>query len=759
MERRELEELAAWSEEVFRVGLRSQKRDEIHEAFSGWFERHVNSRPGEPIVEFREVGSSFPASYFVAVLEISNRTAVEEFRQLIALFSSYVLPAPAPGPTPGDHVDFRHGVYNGPVVGHQTNNTYASLPAGVLLTDPDRWPTVGEADLVNLGVRPTRRRSTDLGLPPYVPRDVDESLRGWVGRDGLRVITGGPFTGKSRTAWAAVLRDVDPQARVYAPTPGADLRGLPALLRDRDEAYVLWLDDLEDHLGEHGLTRGLLAELTGLGVPVVGTMSDKAYDAHRFGGGPASRLLTLARSERVSSRWSEQELGRLADLHDPLLDEAREWCGDTGVTQYLGIGAELWERWFRAGLSNSRHPHGHLVVRAATDLARCGVTGDVPRQLLEEVCRCYESPGPARQPERESFQEALDWAAERRHGVTGMLVPGAVRRVGESEETWRPYGSLVVDAGRERPKAVPFSVWRCALEGTRYDTGVRLNVRATAHTVFSARAEDGDAEAMHMLSLLSENEGTALDWLRKAVDAGKAELAEQVGEQLLGRGAAEEALPYLRAAAARRPDGPATRLVGEAHQALAEQWLRWAASGGDPAAAHQLGDLLLGRGDLSEASRYYMGAEMQGHAPIARSAAVYFLLRNEEEIAEVLLIRAAAAGDKRAARLLADSRAPRQTLDDAADYYQSDDGPLDATHLAVVLEKTGLLEEARKEYEKGHAQGDSYAPYRLALLLDKQNNPAEAALWYRKAADMGHPAAKKALAEKGLGENPATVDE
>ncbi|MEU9435923.1 hypothetical protein [Streptomyces sp. NPDC048252] len=863
---RESEELAAWAARVLNRGLLSENREEIRQAFVGWFVRHGGAgsvpaqitspldgsdgsdgsettlvevegrhievwllsgregaltelfelidrfertpwlpdptpqhadpsagssehpaRPSEPAVQVSgptaqradpSAGSSeHPARPSESAVQVSGPTA----QRADPTAGSSERTAQPSGPTAqssehparpsestrqvseptaaassGDTVGYYGGNYHGPVVGVLNQHTYAAPPGVFGVPDPVGWPTVEDADLVTMGVRPAGRRWADPGLPPYVPRDIDETLRGWTARDSLLVITGGPLTGKSRTAWEAVVLETDPGTRVYAPASGTDLRGLPALLRGRDGAYVLWLDELEGHLGEHGLTVPLLAELRTLGVPVVATMGDDAYDMHRFEGGPAFRLTALARSERVGAEWSEQEVERLTGLRDDRLGEALDRRGATSVTQYLAIGVELRAQWQRAARSNSRHPYGYLLIRAATDLARCGVTGNIPRRLLEEACRSYRAGRPAGRPDTESFQEAVDWAVRPLHGVTGMLVPGAPLRVGESEETWRPYGSLVADAEQEGARAVPEAVWRCALEGTKYDTGVHLNVRATAHVVFSVRAQDGDAGAMHMLSLLSENEATALDWLRRSVDAGKTELAGQVGERLLGQGEAEEALPYLRAAAEAKPDGPQARLVGEAHLALAEQWLRKAVADADMAATHRLGDLLLGRGDLGEAMDHYINAEMAGYAPVARSAAVSFLLSHEEEAAEVLLARAAADGDEGAAELLADLRKPRQSLEDAADYFAGD-GRLDTTHRAVVAEKTGFSDEARQGYEQGHAQGDAYAAYRLALLLEEQDDPAEAVLWYRKAADMGHPAARKALAERG--EDTATVRE
>jgi TPR repeat protein len=64
---------------------------------------------------------------------------------------------------------------------------------------------------------------------------------------------------------------------------------------------------------------------------------------------------------------------------------------------------------------------------------------------------------------------------------------------------------------------------------------------------------------------------------------------------------------------------------------------------------------------------------------------------------------------------------------------------------------------ARRHYEQGCKTGDPYGAYRLAVLLERQGNPEEARTWYRKAADMGHPAAKKALGETP--DPPDTVKE
>ncbi|MFE2583484.1 tetratricopeptide repeat protein [Streptomyces sp. NPDC059378] len=624
---RELEDLAARGARTLVAGLhRSGEAALVREAFATWFERAGWADQSDllrgPASRLSYSNTRWTGVFLDVLANSADHEAAGGLAALIGRFSEpaearrtadraalvtgrilkrdKVVPPPAEKPgTPGepadrpgvagDHVDFRQGSFHGPVVGSQ--HTYVNHP-GAALPEPGRWPTPDEIDPVTLGVRPTRRPGgADLArLPAYVERDIDAGLHGWHERDDLLVVTGGPLSGKSRTAWSFAAHAVGHSGRVFAPAPGTDLRGLPEALHGRAGRHVLWLDQLEDHLGEHGLNLGLLGRLSALRVPVVATLRDEVYEEHRFGDGPASKLLARARVARVGSRWSEDELARLAGHRDDdRLADAWEWS-DEGVTQFLALGPELEDLWHSSGWSNSRHPYGHLLVRAAVDLARCGVTGGIPDLLLTEAASCYGR----RRPGGESFQEATAWAAAPRHGVAGLLVPVPGPGAGEGEAAaWRPYGSLVAQA-RRTSAPVRAAVWRCALEGTRHDADAHHDVRSTAHAVFAPRAEAGDTEAMHLLGELgadAEDEATALEWFRKAADAGRTDLAARVGELLLGQGKAEQALPYLRAAVADAPQAHVTHLLGRAHLVLAEHWLRTAAESGHEEAKRRLREL------------------------------------------------------------------------------------------------------------------------------------------------------------------------
>ncbi|MEU0358305.1 hypothetical protein [Streptomyces cyaneofuscatus] len=191
---------------------------------------------------------------------------------------------------------------------------------------------------------------------------------------GLVVVTGAPLSGKTRTVWAALTANLPETTRVFAPSPGTDLRGLAAVVRGRGEAgCVLWLDDLGGHLGDHGLTPAVLADLVRLRVPVLATMEDEAYDARRFGTADRARVLDGTRPVELNRVWSDSEWARLEALDDePRLRSARLWRGAHTVPEYLAVGSDLVEEWRRASRP-TRHPRGHLLVRAAADLYRCGV--------------------------------------------------------------------------------------------------------------------------------------------------------------------------------------------------------------------------------------------------------------------------------------------------------------------------------------------------------------------------------------------------
>jgi TPR repeat protein len=634
-------------------------------------------------------------------------------------------PPPHPQPAGRDLIDFRSGTFNGPVVGVQhVSNTYPAPPLGDAQPGPLDWPLAKDVEPRTHGVRLTRRVKGLSALPPYVGRDQDGAVNSALeharSEGGLVVVLGPAYAGKSRTALAAMAQ-VLPDYPVFVPTQHEDLRKLPALLRGRAERCVVWLDDLDAHLGSGGLEPRLLGQLTGLEAVVLATMREEVYGQY-VGTSAQGRLLGQAQLVELRRAWGPAELRRAEETDDPRLTEAARESGTVGVATYLAIGPRLWNDWQLAP-NRERHPRAYALVRAAVDLARCGLKGPLPQDLLVTVHEGYGIAG----LERESLEDAWKWAGRRRYGVlrmlrcsegekgsTGHVLPYFVHTA-EQDETFPPVADWLWGHALEEARANPAA----------YDLD---NIVAGARTVYLRAAEAGDASAMHGLGLLEESFGEgekAESWLRRAAEAGRANAAGHLGRLLAERGESREAEPLLELAA-EAGVGDAATLLGKLLLERAERWLRVGAEAGNPEAAHRLGDVLLGKGDVEAADDYYSEAASAGYPEVALSMGLCRLLYNEREQADVWLGRAASDDDERAYVLRGVLRREPESLADAeTSFADNAAGPLDIANHGVVLEKQGHLDKAREEYGKAHESGDAYGAYRLAVLRMKYGKRGE----------------------------------
>lgn len=643
----------------------------------------------------------------------------------------------------GDHFDFRGADFHDKVVAKETNytetNYYATVPA------PADWRPVADVEPWELGVSETLPLPGQPGIPPYVPRDCDEELRAKLAHGGLVLILGERYTGKSYTAWQGV-RSLDGHV-FYAPHHGEDLRGLLAALQGRTGTYVVWLDELTDHFGEGGLESRLLGKLTGLGAVVLGTMNPDEYYRRRTRTAPGDRVVATARTVRLPREWTDAELRRLSELDDPRAYPAYMWSGKEGAASYFAVGHLLFDEWQREG-TRAEHPRGQMLVRAAVDLARCGVTGAVPVELLRQVQEQYGT------QEHESFEDALAWATTSLFGVSGLLVRG------KEADTWRAYGALVAEALRSDDlEPVPDGVWWLLLDAAASGAPIdRAAVLGAARAALHPRVEAGDAELMFAFAdRVGGEEREAL--LRRAARAGHPRAAEAWAARLLSAGDEATALRYLEVAA-EGGSVSAAREAGRLHREGAERWLEIAAGAGDGAAAHQLGDLLVGEGRTHEAFVWFTRAAEVGYRPVASSLGNLFHDWNDRENAELWYRRGVAQGDPRAMRnlgILLEGRGDehREEVERLYRMATAAGHPMAPVNLALFLVGKGAREEALAILHATAGRSHE-AAYELAVLLEEDGRSAEADRWYRESAEWGYHYTTR---EPTRLDGPATVDE
>ncbi|MGW2516562.1 hypothetical protein ACWC09_05925 [Streptomyces sp. NPDC001617] len=623
----------------------------------------------------------------------------------------------------GDHVDFGNSDFRDRVVGVQHNHHYGAAPA------PVEWRPVDDVGALEFGVRRTRQVAGLPDVPPYAPRDCDEELRAELAHSGLVLILGEPCVGTSYTAWQAVRSLAG--HRMYAPDRGEDLRALLPSLKGQPGKYVVWLDALIDHLGDGGLDPRLLVRFTSLGAVLLGTMRPGAYYGRRTGTEPAELVIAAARAVKLGREWSEAELERLAALDDPRAYPAYMWSGGEGVASYFAVGHHLFDEWRRAG-TQLEHPRGQLLVRAAVDLARCGVQGAVSAELLRRVQEQY------RAEERESFEDALAWATTPMFGVSGLLVEG------EQENTWRAYGALVAEAvGSGDLESVPDEVWWTLLDATR-EEGSGLDFPAVleaARTALQPRIESGSPAVALGFARCTEGEERE-QWLRLAVDAGDLSAAVELAQALRDRGDEDGALRHLERAAGAGSRSAAAAL-GSLLRQRAERWLRRAAEAGHGPAARELGDLLAGVGREGEAIRWYRKAAMAGHGEVGGSLGA-LLIRWNRPGGEDWLRCGAAWGDARGAGELAVSLGRKADRDqpeiDRLHEQAIAGGDTDSIrNRAICREREGRLDEALHWYREALRAGVTDTEQDIAEVLEKQGKTAEAGEWLRKAAEVNPP--------------------
>jgi TPR repeat protein len=511
---------------------------------------------------------------------------------------------------------------------------------------------------VELGVHPTTA-AEDLDVPPetsaetaalelparvpvYVPRDLDatldKALRAALARGGLVLVRGDSTAGKSRIAFEA-MRRLLADLWLLVPYHRDSLRKLLAGgVKFRD--VVVWLNDLEFHLGASGLDVGLLRRLVGDGdrrVVVLATMRASEYNKRspeheRDQTGPerdvlrAEReLLDQAEDFELPRQFSAAERQRADERRwDPRIAVALDHTDRYGLAEYIAAGPRLRRRWRNARDPGSpaHEQAGAAMVAAALDCRRAGLSRPVSEELLHELYRdqAYLDSRVAGRLDPAAFEQGLAWATDVVQGASALLTR-------EPDADGYEVFDYLLDTVQTDPDArpVPSLIWEHLLSRLQADDALAVGLAAyqadedgVAERAWQLAADAGHHDAQYNLGILLHQSGDleeAEEWYRSAADAGHHDAQYSLGALLKDQGRLEEA----------------------------EEWYRGAADAGHHDAEYNLGILLKDQGRLEEAEQWYRKAADAGHHDAETSLGILLRQRGHLQEAEHRQRRAADA--------------------------------------------------------------------------------------------------------------------
>ena len=422
---------------------------------------------------------------------------------------------------------------------------------------------------------------------PYIERDVEAEIRGYL-QEGRSVLLVGPsMVGKTRIAATVIKSTYDEQAWLIPGTKEA-LAALGSATPPTRDA-VIFLDDIERLLGVGGITQ---AEFVGLARrnAIVGTVREHKYDAYL----PTDqlRLLEWDILSIFSRVFVKRALGTReeARLRDAVPDsELCDRITRIGIGEYVGAAEVI------ADALHTGNPLGRALVLGVADWARAGIRKPVPRALLQELAMAHlDTRNRLRLSGDQGFEDALQWATREINPTVSLLQP-------EDDDCFGIF-DYALDLLAVSGNPIPQGAWPLFIGNADPAELVAIGQAAkrdgrpqVAEQAWRAAEEAEDPEsaafgALYLGSLLigQGRTGDARSAYERAIRLWKTQAgpvaAFDLGYMLKKNGDLDGAIDLYRKA------------IDSGH------W--WAA----PASAYNLGNLLNSQGDAAGAERAYQKA-------------------------------------------------------------------------------------------------------------------------------------------------------
>lgn len=510
-----------------------------------------------------------------------------------------------------------------------------------------RWPLPRVADLKpsELGVKQSAIAREVGADERYAPREKDKDIDRALETSSLVVIVGESGAGKSRSAFEAARRTL-PAAKVILPKEAGSLgealrRGLGEDLGG--ETVLVWLDDLERHLGGAGFTLEVLSRLKAGGARCHALATLRAQERDRILrddelSRPGRELLHSDQTTLVdlARRFTPHEKAEALGLYGD--ERVRGALERQGLGEFFVAGRDLLHRFQD---SRATCPEGGALVAAAIDWRRAGLTRPIGEPALKALYPHYfERFGVEVDDAAQQYDRAVRWGREPIYATARLL---------SARESGYVVDDYVLDSvQREHADPIPDAVWSVIL-GSLEDAFERVDVGVAAYgqgqatvaesawrtALASGHAAAAPRAALNLGILLRERDPAgAAETFRQAVASGNADAAPRAALALglllrerQPKGAADalrQAMASGHAEAAPRAALALGLLLREHDRAAAVDALREAASSTDAVAAaggaFALGRLLR-KDDPEGAAEAFRQAAASGHRAWSREAA------------------------------------------------------------------------------------------------------------------------------------------
>lgn len=282
----------------------------------------------------------------------------------------------------------------------------------------------------DLGVHPPMKLAGWSELPEYVQRTIDRRLDAYLDEGGLAVIEGASNSGKTRTAYEAVLRSIKRTGErpVVIPKDGRSLKRLIAAGYDLEHS-IIWLDDLEKFIGPEGIDEGVVRLFSVTGdVTLLATLRSQAKALmESVTAGPPGRslskiakaVLDAANMLRIDRNLTSEEL-KLATNYasDPRIAAALS-AETAGFAEHIAAAPATLLRWMDG--KDGAHEVGSALISAAVDLRRAGYLSAIPREWLKATHVAYLEPRVLGRLNEAEIDSGFYWATQMVSGASSCL--------------------------------------------------------------------------------------------------------------------------------------------------------------------------------------------------------------------------------------------------------------------------------------------------------------------------------------------------